>query len=63
MNIRAKVESETLPLEHILDAVKASADPNRVPALESFCRGVVSRAPAEFSSGNCGREMVVLKLP
>ena len=58
MDTRAKVESETSPLEHILDAVKASADPNRVPALESFAREVLSRTPEEFSSGMSERQLV-----
>jgi glutamate dehydrogenase len=48
MDAKAKVESDAPPLEGVLDAISASADPERAPALKSFAQEMLGRATADF---------------
>ena len=48
MKTRARVENEVPPIDVVLDAVEASADPDRAPALKPYARELLGRAAPDF---------------
>ncbi len=48
MDSKAKVESDLPPVEGVLDAISASAGPERAPAVKSFAQEMLSRASDDF---------------
>lgn len=57
MGTKAKAESDALPLEGVLDAINASADPERAPALKSFAQEMLGRATADFFADHSDDEI------
>ena len=57
MDIKAKVESDVPPIGGVLDAISASADPERAPALKSFAQQMLERATADFFADHSDGEI------
>ena len=58
MDTKAKVESDAPPLVGVLDAISASADPERAPALKSLAQEMLNRATPDFHADHSEAEIV-----